>query len=176
MSDQLKEEGLGLFRQGRREEAVAKFEEAAASYLALGDDSGRGEALNNIAVIYRMENQPEAALEMFAEAEKVFRKSGDRGRQGMVLGNLGDLYAFQGQPEEAARHYYDGARLLAEAGEREKQAQIMRALSLLRLRQRRLLEAMSLMEESLQLRPHLNPLQRFFLFLLRFVLGMSGQR
>lgn len=176
MSDQLKEEGLGLFRQGRREEAVAVFEKAAASYLAMGDDAGRGEMLNNIAVIYRMDNQPEAALEMFAEAEKVFRESGDRGRQGMVLGNLGDLYAFQGQPEEAARHYSDGAELLAEAGEPEKQAQILRALSLLNLRRRRIVEAMGLMEQSLRVRPRLNPFQRFFLLLLRFVLGMSGRR
>ena len=176
MSDQLKEEGLGLFRQGKREEAIAKFEEAAASYLATGDDAGRGEVLNNIAVIYRMENKPQAALEMFAEAEKLFQKSGDRGRQGMVLGNLGDLYAFQGRLEEAARYYSDGAELLAAAGEREKQAQLLRALSLLSLRRRRFVEAMGLMEQSLAVRPRLNILQRLFLSMLRFVLGMSDRR
>ena len=175
MSDHLKEEGLGLFRQGRREEAIAKFEEAAASYLATGDNAGRGEMLNNIAVIYRMENKPEAALAMFAEAEKLFSESGDIARQGMVQGNLGDLYAFQGQPEEAARHYSDGAELLARAGEREKQAQLLRALSLLRLRGRRFVEAMGLMEQSLQVRPQLNPFQRLFLLLLGFVLGFSSR-
>lgn len=175
MSDQLKEEGLALFRQGKRDEAVAKFEAAAASYLAAGDQTGQGEALNNIAVIHRMEHRPQAALAMFAEAERVFRESGDLGRQGMVLGNLGDLYAFQGQPEEAARYYSDGAELLAQAGEPQKQGQLLRALSLLSLRRRRVVEAMGLMEQSLRVRPRLNPLQRIFHGLLRFVLGMTGR-
>lgn len=175
MSEQLKEEGLALFRQGKRDEATAKFEEAAASYLATGDDAGRGEMLNNIAVIYRMEHKPQAALEMFAEAEKVFRKSGDLNRLGMVMGNLGDLYAFQDEPEEAARYYSDGAELLAQTGDRQKQAQLLRALSLLNLRRRRFVEAMGLMEQSLQVRPQLNPFQRLFLALLRFVLGATGR-
>lgn len=174
MSDELKEEGLRLFRQGQHEEALAKFEAAASSYAETGDEESRGEVLNNIGVIQRMRRNWSAAEEAFHEAITVFDGAGDDGRRAQALGNLGDLYAFQGQREEAARHYSDGAELLANSGDYEKQAQLLRALSLLRLRQRRILESLVLMEQSLDVRPRLNPFQGLFHALLRFMLRLLG--
>ena len=51
------------------------------------------------------------------------------------------------------RAYSDAAEMMVAAGDREKQAQLLRALSLLRLRQRRLAESMLLMGQSLEVRP-----------------------
>jgi tetratricopeptide (TPR) repeat protein len=174
MSDTLKEEGLNLFRRGMHDEALAKFEAAAASYAEDEDALGQGEMLNNIGVVQRVRQNWPAAEAAFHEALSKFEEAGDDNRRAQVLGNLGDLHAFQGEREEAAKHYSDGAELMAKTGDRQKQAQLLRALSLLRLRQRRVVEALFLMEESLSTRPRLNPFQRFFRFLLRLALKLAG--
>ncbi|NLF64624.1 MAG: tetratricopeptide repeat protein [Chloroflexi bacterium] len=175
MSDELKEAGLALFRQGQRQEAIARFEEAAASYAAAGDKTGEGEALNNIGVIRRLERDWPAAQEAFQRAQTLFAETGDQARQAQVTGNLGDLYAYQGQTEEAARAYSDAAEMMAAAGDREKQAQLLRALSLLRLRQRRIMESMLLMGQSLEVRPRLSFPQRIFRALIQFMLSLMGR-
>jgi tetratricopeptide (TPR) repeat protein len=175
MSDELKEAGLALFRQGQRQEAIARFEEAAASYAATGNQTGEGEALNNIGVIRRLEREWPAAQQAFQQARALFAGAGDKVREAQVIGNLGDLHAYQGQPEEAARAYSDAAEMMAAAGDREKQAQLLRALSLLRLRQRRVLESMMLMEQSLEARPRLGLPQRVFRALINFMLNLMGR-
>lgn len=174
MSDELKEEGLGLFRRGMHDEALEKFEEAAASYAEAGNKSGRAEMLNNIGVIWRVRREWRASIDAFNEAAATFAESGDENRRAQVMGNLGDLHARQGETEKAARLYSDAAELMAATGDREKQAELLRALSLLRLRQRRLMEAMMLMEQSLSVRPRLNPLQRLFRALVRFAMRLMG--
>lgn len=175
MSDELKEAGLALFRQGQRQEAITRFEEAAASYAAAGNTVGEGEALNNIAVIRRVEREWGEAEAAFRRAAVLFQEAGDAVREGQVLGNLGDLHAYRGEAEEAGRYYSDAAEMMAEAGDREKQAQLLRALSLLRLRQRRVLEAIMLMDQSLEVRPHLSLPQRLFRGLTSFLLRVMGR-
>lgn len=177
MSEQLKEEGLSLFRRGMHDEALAKFEAAAHSYGEAGDDIGRAEALNNIGVVQRVRRDWDAAEEALKEAIELFTRAGDDNRRGQALGNMGDFYAFRGQTDEAARYYSDGAELMAKTGDADRQAQLLRALSLLRLRQRRIVEAIALMEQSMEARPHLNAFQRMFLGMMRFVGRlMGGQR
>jgi tetratricopeptide (TPR) repeat protein len=175
MSDELKEAGLVLFRQGQRREAIERFEEAAASYAEAGDKVGEGEAYNNIGVIRRVEREWEQAAAAFARAATLFQEAGDRVREGQVLGNLGDLHAYQGEREETGRYYSDAAAIMAEAGDPEKQAQLLRALSLLRLRQRRVVEAIMLMGQSLEVRPHLSLPQRLFRGLINFMLSVMGR-
>ena len=174
MSDALKEEGLALFRRGKRDEALLKFQEAAAAYAAAGNAAGQGEMLNNIGVIRRVQQNWAAAAAAFEEAESIFAASGDDNRRAQVLGNLGDLYAFQGEGEKAARYYSDGAELFAQNGDREKQSQLLRALSLLHLRQRHIAESIYLMEQSLRVRPHRNLLQRLFHILIRLTMKIMG--
>lgn len=175
MSDELKEAGLALFRQGQRQEAIVRFEEAAASYAAAGNAVGEGEAHNNIGVIRRIEREWGQAEEAFRRAAALFNEARDPVREGQVLGNLGDLYAYRREGEEAGRYYSDAAAMMAEAGDREKQAQLLRALSLLRLRQRRILEAIMLMGQSLDVRPRLSLPQRLFRGLISLMLRVMGR-
>ena len=163
---------MAHFRRGERAAALEKFQEAAAFYAEAADLAGQGEALNNAAVIYRLQRRWEEAADAFARARALFAETDDVRRQGQVLGNLGDLHASQGDGEGAARLYGEGATLLAQADAHAEQAQLLRALSLLRLRQRRFLEAMMLMEESLEAHPRLSPPQKLFRLLLRFALRL----
>ena len=176
MSDQLKEEGLALFRRGMHDEALSKFEAAAHAYAEAGDDIGRAEALNNIGVVRRVRQEWNAAEEALKEAIDLFAKAGDDNRHGQALGNMGDFYAFRGDLDQAASYYSDGAELLARSGDSERQGQLLRALSLLRLRQRRIVESIALMEKSLELRASPNIFQRIFLLMIRFTGRLMGGR
>jgi tetratricopeptide (TPR) repeat protein len=172
----LKDEGLDLYKKGAYAEAVTKFEQAAQAYAAAEDASGRAEVLNNLGVIYRLQRKYELALEALNEAEAIFAQLEEFNQLGQVWGNLGDLHAANRDREEAARSYSSSAHFFAQDGDKEKQSQVLRALSLLRLRQGRWLEALIRMDESLQVRPRISLPARLFRGLLRFALSMLTGR
>jgi tetratricopeptide (TPR) repeat protein len=175
MSDTLKEEGLALFRQGKRAEALTTFEAAAASYADAGDKIGQGEVMNNIGVIRRVEHEWPASLAAFKEAAGLFAEAGDENRRAQVLGNLGDLYAYQGERDTAASYYGEGAELMAATGDRAKQSQLLRALSLLRLRQGQFVEAILHMEQSIKAHPAPNVAQRLLGAAIAVMLRLMGR-
>jgi tetratricopeptide (TPR) repeat protein len=174
MSDELKEEGLTLFRRGLHEEALIRFNEAADAYAAAGDLTGRGEMLNNIGVVQRVKQNWDAALAAFQAAESIFQEAGDDNRRAQTLGNLGDLYAFRGDKERAVQAYSDSAEIFAQNGDGDKQSQVLRTLSLFYLRQRQVAQSLSIMEQSYDVKPNPNPLQRLFHSLIRFALRLFG--
>ena len=175
MSDELKEEGLALFRQGNHEEALAVFNAAAESYAAAGNETGRGEMLNNIGVVQRVnQNWPEA-MAALNEAQAVFESVGDVDRQAQALGNMGDLYAAQGEEEQAVRSYSDAAELFARVGDKAKESQVLRALALYHLRRRHMTQALMIMDQSYTVHPHPNIFQRLFHGLIRFALALFSR-
>ena len=174
--DSLKEEGLRLFNQGDREGALAAFEKAAQAYHDGDDAAGEAEMNNNVGVIYRFKRDWPAALEALQRAEAGFKEAGDRKRQGQVMGNMGDLNASMGEYETAARSYSRSSELLAAAGEGDLQGQVLRAYSLMRLRQRRWIEAIDLMALSIDVRKRPSFGQRIFYQLLQFARRLLGTR
>ncbi|WP_420641385.1 tetratricopeptide repeat protein [Candidatus Leptofilum sp.] len=164
----LKDEGMRLFQQGKRREALAVFEQAAEQFAVQEDMGNQAEMLNNIGVIQRVQGESETAVATLTQAAALFNQIGDASRQAQTLGNLGDLYASQKKYTDAARHYSNAAAQFAQSNEKEKQAQVLRALSLMELRRGQWLAAIMRMEESLQARPRLSIPQRLFKWLLRF--------
>jgi tetratricopeptide (TPR) repeat protein len=171
---QLKEEGLALFNQGAYADALGRFEAAAVAYEGAGEAAERAEMLNNMGVVYRVQGNWQAAAEALTQAERAFAEAGDKNRQGQALGNQGDLYASRGEREQAARCYSDAAALFAETKDGEKQSMVLRALSLLRLRQRRIFEAISYMEQSGRVHPRPGLGQRLLGFLIRLMFRVQG--
>jgi tetratricopeptide (TPR) repeat protein len=174
--DSLKEEGLNLFRQGARDEALSVFARAAEAYAQAGDKAGEAEMLNNIGVIYRHERNWPAALDAFEQAQAGFQEAGENKRRGQVLGNTGDLSAAMHNYDEAAAYYSDSSELLAKAGEGDLQGQVLRAYSLMRLRQRRWIEAIDLMAFSVNVRDHPSIGQKMLYWLLQFARRLLGTR
>lgn len=170
--DQLKEEGLQKFQRGAYDEALMAFETAVSLYAAAENHIGQAEMLNNIGVIQRSRQNLDAAVTALQQAEAIFAQIGDDERQGMALGNLGDLYAAKKDQTAAARSYSDASELLAKANARGKQSQVLRALSLMRLRQGQWLQALIHMEESLTVRPRIGPGSWLFRVMLRFGLRL----
>ena len=166
--DDLKEQGLDLFHRGERDEALAAFEKAAQAYASEGDTAGEAEMRNNMGVIYRLKHDWPAALDALREAEAGFRDAGDRKRQGQVMGNTGDLCSSMRKYDEAAAAYSEASELLAAEGEGDLQGQVLRAYSLMRLRQRRWVEAIDLMALSVEVRDRPSFSQRLLYYLLQF--------
>jgi tetratricopeptide (TPR) repeat protein len=171
-AEYLKEDGLRLFQQGARAEALERFEMAAAAYSQQGDAAGQAEMRNNIGVLYRSQRNWPAALNSLRQAEEGFASLGADGRRAQVLGNLGDVYASKGDRVQAAREYSRAAELLAAVGDYERQSLVLRAMSLMRLRQRRWMEAIDLMAQSLRVRRRRNFLQWLFYIMLRFAIRL----
>ncbi len=172
----LKEQGLDLFHRGERDEALAVFEKAAQAYASEGDTAGEAEMRNNMGVIYRLKHDWPAALDALREAEAGFRDAGDRKRQGQVMGNTGDLCSSMRKYDEAAEAYSEASELLAAEGEGDLQGQVLRAYSLMRLRQRRWVEAIDLMALSIDVRDHPSISQRLLYYLLQFARKLLGTR
>ena len=174
--DDLKEEGLKQFQRGELDDAVATFETAVSAYAAEQNPVGQAEMLNNIGVIQRMRGNHEESLEALTTADTLCQQADDVNRRGQVLGNMGDLYAGMGDKEAAARSYSDAAELFAQCGDGQKQSLVLKALSLLRLRQRQWVAAMMYMESSLTVKPRRGLFGSMFLGLIRFALSLFGKQ
>ncbi len=171
---ELKDEGMRLFQQGKHKQALAAFEQAAAGFAAQEDVGNQAEMLNNMGVVLRVQGEMDTAVTTLNQAAQLFAQIGDHNRHAQTLGNLGDIYAQQKKYTEAARHYSDAAAQFAQSNEKENQAQVLRALSLMELRRGHWLAAIMRMEESLQVRPRLSFPQRIFKWLLRFANRLLG--
>ncbi len=171
-SDRLKDEGLSLFNRGAYYPALDKFQSAMEGYNMEENQLGQAEMLNNIGVIYRLQGNFQDALSSLAQAEAIFARLDQYNQQAQALGNLGDLHTAGQDKDKAAVYYSNSAELFAKDGDGEKQSQVLRALSLMRLRQGRFLEAMMHMERSLAVRPRPGLSQRLFRSLLRFALRL----
>lgn len=174
--DSLKEEGLDLFRRGARDEALSVFGKAAEAYSQEGNTTGEAEMRNNMGVIYRLKRDWPAALNALNGAEAGFREVGDSRRRAQVLGNSGDLSASMRNYEDAAGYYSEASKLFASTGEGDMQGQVLRAFSLMRMRQRRWIEAIDLMAMSISVRNHPSFAQRLLHGLLQFTRKLLGTR
>lgn len=173
----LQEEGLRHYRKGALDEAIACFSKVHALCLEKGDQHGAAEALNNLGVVYYQQRRWSEATEALEEAYRAFIATQDAEGQAQTLGNLGSLYRAGGQLEKAAQHFKDALALFHKIGDSQAESITWRALSAVRLRQRRWLEAVVAYDSSLSCLKKLSPGQR----LLRFLLGwlqrlLSGAR
>ena len=66
----LKDEGMRLFQQGKRREALPLFEQASAGFAAQEDVCNQAEMLNNMGVVLRVLGDWETALEKGRLAQK----------------------------------------------------------------------------------------------------------
>jgi tetratricopeptide (TPR) repeat protein len=173
----LREEGLRHYRQGALDKAIACLVETHSLYIGKGDQHGAAEVLNNLGVIYCQQGRWAEAAEALEEAHQAFIAVEDADGQAQTLGNLGSLYGASGQLEKAAQHLKDALTLFQRLGESQAESITWRALSTVRLRQRRWLEAILAYDSSLTCLKRLSLGQRLLHFLLELPLRLlSGAR
>ncbi len=175
-ADELKDIGLKQFQQGQYAQAVETFTTAVSAYGDIGDENGRAEMLNNIGVTQRTRKKNQEAIAAFNKALTIFQEQEDLHKLAQTQANLADLYQFSKKQDDAAKYYSEAAATFSQLGDKQKQSQVLRAYSLMRMRQGQWVEALMRMEESLSVKPRLGPLRWIFRGVLRFALGLMGAR
>jgi tetratricopeptide (TPR) repeat protein len=162
-----REEGLRHYRQGALDEAIACLVKAHSFYIEKGDQRGAAEALNNLGVIYCQQERWSEATETLKKAHQTFLALEDADGQAQALGNLGSLYRAGGQLEKAAQYLKEACTLFHRLGDSQAESITWRALSAVRLRQRRWLEAILAYDSGLICLKRLSLGQRLLHLLLR---------
>ncbi len=107
---------LGILARhaGELQEAQQQLEQSLA--LAAGRPSARIAALNNLALVYSLAQQPNVALQTLEEALALCQTLGDRHREAALLNNLADLHHAAGRTAEAMAHLKRAAAIFIEVG------------------------------------------------------------
>ncbi len=127
-AQELKEEGLRLFREGLYEEAIDNFKAAQETFAAEGNDVEVSEMTNNLGVIYRLLGRWDEAIAALEEARDAFVRLEDRDREAQTLGNLGGLYASQGERVKAQEILRQAANIFADLGDDQRHGETLLAL------------------------------------------------
>ena len=148
--DEIKDEGIKLYHDGRYEEAAAKFVEAQAIFTAANDSKNAAEAANNRGVCWRQATKWDEAAAAFNEARPLFQTANDVVGEAQVIGNLAALADSQGDKERAEQLYQEAIEIFEKAGEKQLAKDTYTALSKLRLKQRNVLGAMTALDAGLE--------------------------
>ena len=167
--ESLKNEGMQLYREGRFEEAAAKFAEAQAAFIAHGNAREAAESANNRGVCWRQAAIGDKARAAFEEARAAFQSLGDVADEGQVIGNLGALADSEGQPDRAAELYGEAIKMLESAGEKDLAQATYAALSRLKMKRGNWMGAITAYESGLEEADRPGAMQR----VLRGLLGVT---
>ncbi|NDJ53762.1 MAG: tetratricopeptide repeat protein [Chloroflexi bacterium] len=145
----LKEEGLRLFQEGARPEALSKFQQALTAFESADDHLGAAEMLNNIGVVHRVEGRTKEAAEALEKSRLAFQQAGDRNREAQALGNLAPLYISMEEHDKAFETYTDAAAIFEEIGENDLAGETLIAQGLHQFNQGNRMVGIGLYEKGL---------------------------
>ncbi len=115
-------EASGALAQRRGDYAAAResWQEGLEIWRALGDDSGVGRALGDVASAFDLEGDAEQAIPLYEESAELFRRLGLDYELGTVVSNLGVCLMSLGRLDEAAQHYEEAVELCRSSGRDEQ--------------------------------------------------------
>jgi tetratricopeptide (TPR) repeat protein len=160
--------GESLLAQGRAHYAQAQYQEAlsclhlaydAQTSQAGSDSATQGEIAeiaNDIGVVYTVLARWQDAEKWLGEAQQRFVQNSDLDGEAQTLGNLGSMYRARRDLRQAAAYLQLSADRFHLVGDDENRAASLRALSMVRLRQLRPLQAVLAYREALACHPKPN--------------------
>ncbi|MFQ5612833.1 MAG: tetratricopeptide repeat protein [Anaerolineae bacterium] len=167
MIDKLHQQGIQQFRDGAYEAAARTFSQALDMALAGDNPAKAAEISNDLGVVRRQLEDHDGAFEALNNALAHYTRTGDKKGQAQTLGNLAAVYEATEQFEEAVGAYKSAAALFEEVGESELAMYTWQALSRLRMRQGRWVEAIGAYEEGVDNMPDRSLKKGFLQRLLR---------
>ncbi len=150
IAQDVKDDGMKLYRSGRYEEAAAKFAEAQQLFAQAGDQKEVAECANNRGVCWRQAARWDEATAAFEEARPLFQALNDLVGEGQVVGNLAALVESQGDKQHATELYHEAIDLFTQAGAKDYAKDTFTALSKLKLKQRDVVGAMTAFDAGLE--------------------------
>lgn len=160
-AEELESLAFAAYREGRLEEAVRGFRQAAELYRDCNDPSSAAEAANNLCVALLKANRAAEALSYVSGTPELFESLGDLERSATAYGNLAAATEACGDSQGAQEAYQRAAERFKAVGNLEGRSHVLRALSQSHLRRGRVMEAMSTMLASLEAKPHPRLGERF---------------
>lgn len=164
----LHKEGVNLFRKGKYEAALEKFE--AALENAASDTQLTAEIYNDIGVTHKMLDNYAAAHAALDEAMDRFTTLASKKGQAQTLGNRASVYEAEAMPEKAVDTYKEAVVIFEEMGENEMAMYVWQAISRLRKSQGQYIAAIGAYEEGIDNMPD----SSFKKKVLRKILGMPN--
>ncbi|MCK6630528.1 MAG: tetratricopeptide repeat protein [Anaerolineae bacterium] len=147
----IQEQGVALFRKGKFEAALEKFNEALQ---VLADQPKQAaEIYNDLGVTYKQLGNYPAAHQALDEAMTRFTQLQDKKGEAQTWGNRASIYEAEGRLEEAVETYKISASMLEEVGESELAMYVWQAVSKLRTKQGQYIAAIGAYEEGIENMP-----------------------
>ena len=174
-SKQLQEQGVALFRKGKFETALQKFNEALQA--AADQAKQAAEIYNDMGVTHRQLADYAAAHQALAEAMTLFTQLQDKKGEAQTLGNRASVYEAEGRLDEAVDTYKKSAAMLEEVGESEMAMYVWQAVSRLRTKQGQYIAAIGAYEEGIENMPEGSLKRKVLRQILKLpgsMLGLSG--
>jgi len=150
-SKQLQEQGVALFRKGKFEVALQKFNEALEA--AADQTKQAAEIYNDMGVTHRQLADYATAHQALDEAMTLFTQLQDKKGEAQTLGNRASVYEAEGRLDEAVDTYKKSAAMLEEVGESEMAMYVWQAVSRLRTKQGQYIAAIGAYEEGIENMP-----------------------
>ena len=159
-SNNLADEAHKAYEQGEFANAARSYLAAAQSLDVSGDNVGAAELRNNASVSWLKAGKSKQAYQAAEGTPQIFAQNQDIRRQGIALGNLAAAAEALHRTEDAIDLYEQSIELLEAAGEKEYRAYALKALSALKLRSGKQVEALTMMDIGLDELPNPNFMQR----------------
>ncbi len=147
---QIKDEGLKLYREGRYEDAAAKFAEAQPAFMAEGNAKEAAECANNRGVCWRQAAKFDEATAAFEEARAAFQGSNDLMGEAQVLGNLAALADSRDDGKQALDLYQQAVEIFEKLNAQDYVKDTYTAISKLKLKQRDFMGAIASFDAGLE--------------------------
>ena len=170
----LVEQGRLYYQQGEFEEALSHFQRAYEQYKRDEGWSQVAETANDIGVVYTSLRRWSEAEKWIYEAHKLFGDLKDYDGEAQTLGNLGSMFHLRGNLNEASANLQLAADRFHLLGDNERRMSTLKVLSMVRLRQLRLFQALAAYEAALACHPHPTAFHRFLRRLLSLPLRVVG--
>jgi len=158
---ELAEQGRQLYRRGDLEEALTCLHQAYGLHKDEGNQNGVAEAANDLGVLFTVMQRFSEAETWLREAHRLFVGMQDFDGEAQTLGNLGSMYQSQGDLKQAAANLQQAADRFHLVGDDERRSATLKVLSMVRLRQFRILQALAAYEAALACQPNPTAFSRF---------------
>lgn len=114
-------EGRQLYESNKRDEALAKYEEAAALWQKVGDKYWEAVTLLNLGIVRNNLSKNDEAKTTLERALLLMREGKDRPGEGKSLVALGNIYKNPGQSDKAINYYAQALAIYQELSDRREQ-------------------------------------------------------
>jgi tetratricopeptide (TPR) repeat protein len=168
----LQEQGVALFRKGKFDAALQKFNEALQA--AADQPKLAAEIYNDLGVTYKQLADYAAAHHALDEAMTRFTQLQDKKGEAQTLGNRASIYEAEGRLDEAVESYKQSAAMLEEGGESEMAMYVWQAISRLRTKQGQYIAAIGAYEEGIENMPTTSLKRKVLQQILKLPGGMLG--